>query len=235
MSEPTVTTTIEDGVAVIRLDDGKANALGHQAIDAIMEGLDQAEQGARAVALIGREGKLSAGFDLATMTAGLDAALPLLQKGAELTFRLLTFPQPTVIGCTGHALAMGAIVCMAGDLRIGQHGPYKIGMNEVAIGMPVPKFALELARDRLAATHFPRAIQLATVFDPEGAVAAGYLDELAPEGTSVEAAAIDAAGRLGSGLRSGAFQLTRSIMRDDLVARLRDGLAWDLTTFTVET
>ena len=234
MSDPTpVTTTIDGDVAIIRIDDGKANALGHHAIDALNEALDRAEDEAGAVVLVGREGRFSAGFDLATMTAGPEHALPLLSKGAELSFRLLTYPLPTVIACTGHALAMGAIVLMSADLRLGTAGAYKIGMNEVAIGMPVPKFAVELARDRLAPTSFVRAIQLATVFDPAGAVTAGYLDRTV-EG-DVEGAAVAAAAELATGLRTGAFRMTRAIMRDDLVARLRAGLEWDLTTFTVET
>lgn len=233
MSDPTpVTTTIDGDVAIVRIDDGKANALGHPAIDALNEALDRAEDEAGAVVLVGRDGRFSAGFDLATMTAGPDSSLPLLSKGAELSFRLLTYPLPTVIACTGHALAMGAILLMSADLRIGANGPYKVGMNEVAIGMPVPRFAVELARDRLAPTHFVRAIQLATVFDPAGAVGAGYLDRTVDD--DVEGAAVAAAAELAAGLRIGAFRLTRSIMREDLVARLRAGLEWDLTTFTVD-
>lgn len=236
MSDATgpVTFTLDGEVAVIRLDDGKANALGHETIDALNAALDRAEAEAKAVVLVGREGRFSAGFDLKTMTAGPDSSLPLLEKGAELSFRLLTFPLPHVIACTGHALAMGAILLMSADVRMGAEGPFKIGMNEVAIGMPIPKFAMELARDRLAPTHFVRAIQLATIYDPAGAVAAGYLDEVVPAGESVEEAAVAHARELGANLRSGAFQLTRHIMRDDLEQTLRAGIAWDLTTFTVE-
>jgi enoyl-CoA hydratase len=236
MSDATgpVTFTLDGEVAVIRIDDGKANALGHETLDAIGAALDRAEAEAQAVVLVGREGRFSAGFDLKTMTAGPDSMLPLLTKGAELSFRLLQFPLPTVIACTGHALAMGAILLMSADVRIGTDGPFKIGMNEVAIGMPIPKFAMELARDRLAPTHFVRAIQLATVYDPTGAVVTGYLDEVVADGAAAEAAAIDQARTLATGLRSGAFRLTRHIMRESLVQTLRHGLAWDLTTFTVE-
>lgn len=228
-----VTTTIEDGVAVIRLDDGKANALGHPAIDALHAALDTAEAEAGAAAILGRPGRFSAGFDLATMTAGPESSLPLLQAGAELAFRLLGSPQPVVLGVTGHALAMGAILLMSADVRIGAAGDFKLGMNEVAIGMPVPRFASDLAKERLSKRHLVPAIQLATVYDPEGAVDAGYLDRVVPA-DEVEAAAVTEARRLAQGLRVGAFRLTRSILRDDLVDQLRTGLAWDLTTFTVE-
>jgi len=232
--QPTsVTTTLDGNVLVIHLDDGKANALSHSALDQLNAAFDQADGQASAVALIGRPGRFSAGFDLPTMVAGPDSALPLLSKGAEFAFRMLTFPMPVVVGCTGHALAMGAIVLMATDVRIGADGPFKLGMNEVAIGMPVPKFAVDLARDRLSTRHFPAAIGMARVYDPAGAIDAGYLDAVVAA-DEVEAAAVARAHELADTLRSGAFRMTRSIMRDDLVQRLRDGLAWDLTTFDIE-
>src|SRR5262249_32642829 len=65
-----VTCTIEDGVAVLRLDDGKVNVVSHRVIELVHAGLDQALEEASAVAIVGRAGKLSAGFDLTEMTAG---------------------------------------------------------------------------------------------------------------------------------------------------------------------
>ena len=230
-----VSTHVEEQVAVIHLDDGKANALSHEVIDGLDAALTTAESddAVTAVAIVGRDGKFSAGFHLPTMTAGPDAALPLLAAGAELALRVLAFPKPVVLGVTGHALAMGAILVMAADLRIGAAGPFKLGMPEVAIGMPVPRFAAELARDRLAPGHLVRSIQLAEIYDPEGAVEAGYLDRVvAPD--QVEAEAVAAARGLGTELRIGAFRMTRSILRDDLVARMRQGLEADGATFTVE-
>jgi len=232
--QPTpVTTSLDGNVLVIHLDDGKANAISHGVLDALNAAFDRAEAECSAVALIGRPGRFSAGFDLPTMMAGPESSLPLLAKGAEFAFRLLSFPVPVVVGCTGHALAMGAIVLMATDVRIGADGPFKLGMNEVAIGMPVPRFAVDLARDRLSTRHFPSAIGMARVYDPAGAVDAGYLDQVVA-GDDVEAAAVAKAHELADTLRSGAFRMTRSIMRDDLVQHLRDDLAWDLTTFNVE-
>jgi enoyl-CoA hydratase len=229
----TVTLSLDGDVAVIRLDDGKANALGHRALDDLDAALDRAEAEALAVVVVGREGRFSAGFDLATMTAGMDSALPLLEKGAATAIRLLTFPLPVVLACTGHALAMGAIVLMSGDVRIGADGPFKVGMNEVAIGMPVPRFAVELAHERLSPRHFPSAIGLARIYDPAGAVAAGYLDRVVPA-DRVEAEAVEEAATLAATLRSGAFRMTRRIMRDDLAEALRRGIARDLEDFTVE-
>ena len=84
--------------------------------------------------------------------------------------------------CTGHALAGGALVVLTGDYRIGASGEFKIGLNEVTIGMPVPVLAMELARDRLATSELVRATLLAQIYNPEGAVRAGYLDAVVAAG-----------------------------------------------------
>lgn len=229
-----VSFEVTDGVGVIRVDDGKANALGHEAIDAIGVGLDRAEAEAGAVLLVGREGKFCAGFDLATMTGGdIDATRALLGAGAELSLRLYLHPQPVVMAATGHALALGAILLMAGDVRIGAEGPYKIGTNEVAIGLPVPRFAVALAQDRLSRRHLQQATQFAQVYDPAGAVDAGYLDRVVAL-DALEADALATASAAASGLKRGAFAATRGYMRNATAEAFRAGLVLDLQDFTVE-
>ena len=151
-----LTTTIEDGVAVLHFDDGKANVLSHAAIDAFEAALDRAADEARAVCIVGREGKLCAGFDLSVMTGEPDGARQLVSRGAALLMRLYLHPQPVVVAVTGHALAAGALLALTCDVRIGADVPAKIGLNETSIGMPLPQFAIELARDRLDA-HGVRA------------------------------------------------------------------------------
>ena len=224
-----VTATTVDAVRVVTLDDGKANALNHEVIDALRAELRAAQADNGAMVLAGRPNRFSGGFDLSIMTAGPDAAMPLLQAGAELAMDIYLSRVPVVIACTGHAVAMGAILLMAADLRIGTAGEFKLGMNEVAIGMPVPHFAMTFARDRLSSRWFTQAIQHARLFDPEGAIEAGYLDEVAPAGTVVEMATAHAQ-RLATDLRSGAFQMTRDIMREPVAKELRAGLAVDMAS-----
>ena len=222
-----VTVTTLDAVTLVTLDDGKANALNHEVIDALRQALRDAEAHGGALVIAGRPGRFSAGFDLSIMTAGPDAAMPLLQAGADLAIELYLSKVPVVLGVTGHALAMGAILLMAADVRIGTQGAFKIGMNEVAIGMPVPRFATELARDRLSKLHFVPAIQHARVYDPESAIDAGYLDAVVADGEAVDAAVANAT-ELAGYLRSGAFQLTRTIVRGPTAEVLRAGIAADM-------
>ena len=185
---------IEDGIARITLDDGKVNAMSAAMIGDIQAALDAAEK-AEAVAVIrGREGIFSAGFDLRTFDRGLDATALMLRAGARLIERLLGFPYPVLTVCTGHAYPMGAFVMLSADVRLGVAGPWRIGLNEVAIGMTLPKFAIELARHRLTPPGFAR-ITTAPMFDPEEAVRLGYLDRVVAD-DALEGAVREEATRL---------------------------------------
>jgi enoyl-CoA hydratase len=204
-------------VAVVRMDDGKANALGFDLVDGLSGALDDAAD-AKAVCIIGREGRFSAGFDLSVMRG--DGAVELMGKGATLALRLVEHPAPVVLGVTGHALAMGAVLMLTADWRVGAEGDFKLGLNEVRIGLFVPQFATDLAEARLSKRHFNEAVQLAEVYDPQGALAAGFLDEVvAPE--EVAARAIERATTWAADLDPKAFARTRQIARGELLAKLR--------------
>src|SRR6266542_6414972 len=99
-----VTTTVVDGVAVVRLDDGKANALSMGVISQLHEALDTAAGQASAVCVVGNAKALSAGFDLSVMTGGAEGMVELVRSGGEFLMRLYAHPQPTVVAVTGHAL-----------------------------------------------------------------------------------------------------------------------------------
>lgn len=227
-----VTYDLDGTVAVIRIDDEKANALSHGIITTLEADLHRARSEAQAIVLVGREGKFSAGFDLKTMQAGPREARDLLRAGAELGHSVFTAPVPVVIACTGHALAMGAILLFCADVRIGAAGAFKIGMNEVAIGMPVPRFAIELARERITPTEITAAVNLGRIYDPDAARHAGYLDEVVEAG-DVERAAIERAQALASTVHPTAFRLTREYLRGARAEAMMSGLSADIETFAI--
>ena len=169
----------QDAIAILQMDDGKVNALSQAMIDALNAALDRAAAANAAVLIAGRPGVFSAGFDRNALMAGGPAAGAMVQAGFKLAERLFTFPRPVVIACSGHALAMGAFLMLASDHRIGAQGAFRIGANEVAIGLTMPYFAIEICRQRLTPSHFQRAVMHAEIFDPEQAVAAGFLDAVA--------------------------------------------------------
>ncbi|MGY8959273.1 MAG: enoyl-CoA hydratase-related protein, partial [Alphaproteobacteria bacterium] len=118
----------------------------------------------------------------------LEKKAAMRNAGVEALLRLYLHPQPLVIACTGHAMAAGALLLLTGDHRIGADGDFKIGLNEVAIGLTLPIFGLELARDRLDPRALDAAVLGATIYDPTGAAAAGYLDQVqAPDAVLAEA------------------------------------------------
>lgn len=181
---PHVTTERIDAVLVVHLDDGKANALSFEMIQAISHALDTAEADDTigAVVLHGRPGKFSAGFDLSVMRGGdITSVITLVSDGGDLVRRLYGSSVPVVAACTGHALAAGALMLLGCDLRIGADIDCKIGLNEVAIGMVLPNWALTIAKERLSRRHIQLAVATAVISDGRGAVEAGFLDEAVAE------------------------------------------------------
>ena len=175
----TITMTTEDNVAVITIDDGKANAVSPDFLATITPLLDEAEANAGAIVIAGRPGLFSAGFDLNTMRSGDMAAIEaLIDGGGVLALRLFESPLPIVAACTGHAMAMGGFLLLASDTRIGAAGDFKLGFNETAINMVLPHFGPTFAKARLAPTYFTRSIVQGELFDPQTAVAAGLLDHV---------------------------------------------------------
>ncbi len=169
--------TEHEKYCLVQMDDGKANAISFAMLEQLNEALDRVQTAGKVLLLTGRSGKFSAGFDLSVMGQGGEPMVKLLRGGADLATRLLKFPTPVVLAVNGHALAMGGLMMMCADYRIGTAGNYKLGLNEVAIGMSMPHFGVEIARARLDPAHFQLSVNCAHLYDADGAVEAGYLDE----------------------------------------------------------
>lgn len=211
---------------MIGMDDGKANALSEAMIDGLLAALARAEQEANAAVLLGRADRFCAGFDLKIMMSGPEPAKALLRRGSDLLMKLYGAKLPLVVAATGHALAGGALVLLTGDVRIGIEGPYRIGLNEVAIGLPVPVLAMELARDRLLPTQLGAATLQAKIYAPADAARAGYLDEVvAPD--QLLARAHEEATRLAA-LPKSAYCATKTRQRGRTIAHIISTLESDI-------
>ena len=171
------TLRITDGVARITLDDGKVNAMSAEMLEDIEARLAEAAGAAEVTVLAGRPGIFSAGFDMSTFPRGHEATARMVGAGVRCIEALLAHPHPVLAVCTGHAYPMGAFLLLASDLRYGVAGDFRIGMNEVAIGITLPQFAVELARHRLAPQAYAR-VGTAVMYDPDQAIAMGYLDRV---------------------------------------------------------
>ncbi|MEP4891382.1 MAG: crotonase/enoyl-CoA hydratase family protein [Aliiglaciecola sp.] len=166
----------QESYALITIDNGKANALSPDVIEQINLCLDKAEKNQKVVVLTGKAGMFCAGFDLSVMKHSHESAVELVKMGSLLSKRLLSFPTPVIAACSGHAVAKGAFLLLSTDYRIGIDGDFKIGLNEVAIGMTMHQVGIELARNRLTPRYFNRSVINAEIFNPGQALEAGFLD-----------------------------------------------------------
>jgi len=214
--------------AAIVMDDGKANVMSLAMLNALHAAFDRAEKD-RAVPVLKARGKhFSAGFDLNVFARGSAEDQYLMVKaGAELALKILSFPLPVVVACQGNAFPMGAFLIMSSDHRIAAEGDYRIGMNEVAIGLTVPRFAIEVARQRLTPAYFSRVVMTAEMFGPAEAVTAGFFDRVVPA-EQLEKAAEETALAL-SGLNMAAHAATKARARGAVIKLIRQVIDEDIT------
>ena len=218
--------SLQDKVATIRIDDGKRNALSPEVLREIYHAFDQAEPDAAAVILTGREAVFSAGFHLKVMQRGGMNALRMLRLGYSLTARVMSYPHPVIVACSGHSLAMGVFLMLSADYVIGSRGDFKIAANEVAIGMTMPRVAAATLRNRLHPAAFQRAVTLSEFFDPESALQAGFFDELVePEELMSRAAAL---ANTSLQLDSHAHTVSKRRIRKKLIRDIRRSVPLDL-------
>lgn len=214
-----VSYSLADDIATLTMDDGKANAMAPAMSAALNAGLDRASGEAKAVVIRGREGVMCGGFDLKIIRGNDDAAKAgMREAGMALLKRLYLSPQPIIFAVTGHSVAMGALLLLAGDFRVGRSGDFRIGLNETGIGLSLPITGLELARDRLAPMVFQRATINAELFSPDTAVSAGYLDQVA-DTAGFDAAVSEVAQTLAA-LDATAFAETKRRVRQPTLERI---------------
>lgn len=218
---------LNDKIATITLKNGKVNAISHQVITEINSALDQAEAASAAVILTSQRGIFSAGYDLKTMKESSDSAVALVTAGSTLTRRMLSFPFPIIGACTGHAIAKGAFLLLSCDYRIGCAGAFKLGLNEVAIGMTMHQAGLELARNRVPINYLTRSVINAELFDPETAVLAGFLDTVVESDQLMDTAKAAATQLLT--LNMTAHHGTKLRERKEILSALDDAIKVDST------
>ncbi len=215
-------------IGTIAMDDGKLNIMSVNMLQALHGAFDKAERDKSVVVLIARGKAFSAGFDLKVLSDGTATEMhSMLNLGAELAYRLLSFPTPVVAACNGHALPMGAFLLMSSDVRIAAQGNYGIGMNEVAISLTVPRFGVEVARQRLTPAYFNRAITTGQMFDPAEAAIAGFVDWVVPQ-DKLEAGAVEVAERL-SKINLDSHAASKLRAREPALKAIRAAIDQDIT------
>jgi enoyl-CoA hydratase len=223
-----VTYKSEENYAIITFKNGKVNAISHEVIDGLNAGLNKAEKENKVVILTGQNGFFSAGFDLKVMTKSPESAKELVTKGSKLSLRMLSFSQPIIIACSGHAIAKGAFLLLSADYRIGVDGAFKIGLNEVQIGMTMHNAGIVIAKARLTEVYLNRSVNNAEIYNVKQAINAGFLDVIVSENllilTAVKAAELFAK------LNKKAHAVTKLKVRKQHLIDLENAIESDLNS-----
>ncbi len=171
------TCKLEDGIAVITMNDGKANALGFEMLEALNSCFDEAESKADVILLTAEGRAMSAGFNLKVMQNEPERAGEMVVLGGKLLTRMFACPKPLLIASPGHGIAAGGLLMLTADYRIGAEGEAMYGLNESAIGMVLPDFGYDLAQFKLNNKYLDMCFVGAQLVDSQTAVKAGFLDE----------------------------------------------------------
>ena len=213
-----------DGLAVVHLTCGKANALNPRSLAAVERALDEATGGrARGIVLTGYERFFSAGLDLVTLYAlERDAMDGFMAWFDAVMLRVFAFPRPVVAALGGHAVAGGAVLALACDARVMGAGAGRFGLNEIRLGVPFPASALEIVRYAVPARSVEAALYDGELVDPRAALGRGLVTEVV-DGDVVEAAC-QTCDRLAAA-PAAAFEAIKAALKGPAVERARATLA----------
>ena len=223
MTDQLATLTTEGDVSIITLDDGKANVFSSAMSSTINQLLDEVPNDKGALLITGRQGLLSGGFDLKTMTGGeAKDIIEMTVNGFKLLARIYGFSRPVVVASSGHAIALGAFLLCCADYRVGAKGKYLVQANEHRNDMSIPIPILEISKSRISKRHWHRAILNAEAYPIDQSVEAGYLDEVVDEGDLMKRA-MEVATDLAT-LGHPHYQMTKDLDQKDILERINAGI-----------
>ena len=208
----------EHDITEIRLNRPPVNALDTALLVALREAFEQAAaNGQRGLVLSGAQGLFSAGVDIPALLAlDRDGVRRFWQEFFTLCSTLARLPIPVVAAITGHSPAGGAVLALFCDYRVMAQGPYRIGLNEVQVGLIVPDSIQHALRRVVGTYRAERLLVSGAMIESDAALACGFVDEL----TVAEQVTTRALHWLGEllALPSQAMLATRALARADLVA-----------------
>ena len=223
MTDQLATLTTEGDVSIITLDDGKANVFSSSMSLTINTLLDEVPNDKGALLITGRQGLLSGGFDLKTMTGGeAKDIIEMTVNGFKLLARIYGFSRPVVVASSGHAIALGAFLLCCADYRVGAKGKYLVQANEHRNNMSIPTPILEISKSRISKRHWHRAILNAEAYPIDQSVEAGYLDEVVDEEDLMKRA-MEVATDLAT-LGHPHYQMTKDLDQKDILKKINAGI-----------
>jgi 3,2-trans-enoyl-CoA isomerase len=170
----------DDDIVEISLARPPVNALNTELVRMLRDTVAQAPaNGARGIVLSGAQGMFSAGVDVvALLKLDREGVRAYWKEFFALCAALARSPVPIVAAVTGHSPAGGAVLALFSDYRVMAHGPYRIGLNEVQVGLSVPDSIQFALRRVIGSYRAERLLVSGTMLDAEQALAVGFVDEL---------------------------------------------------------
>jgi len=214
---------VEDrnGVAVLRMKHGKANALDVEFCRGLVEEFGRLQTApARSVVLTGQGRIFSAGVDLLRITEeGPEYIRRFLEGLHDFCETIFAFPKPVVAAINGHAVAGGFILACMADRRIMARGGGRVGLPELLVGLPFPPGPMEILRFALPPRHLAPMIYSGATFEPGPALDRGLIDEVR-DPDELLGGAVAAAKALGD-VGHHTFRLTKAQIRQSALERMR--------------
>jgi len=209
-----------DGIAILRMADGKANTMTTESCAALTVRLEELAAGAaRAVVLTGERRMFSAGVDLLRLSdGGADYVQQFLPALGTMLGAAFSFPKPLVAAINGHAIAGGCVLACAADRRLMAADAGRIGITELLVGVPFPPIAMEIMRAAVVPQYLAEAVLSGTTYAPADAMQRGMVDEVVAAADLIDSA-VAAAARLAA-LPPAAFALTKRQLHQPALDRL---------------
>ena len=170
-----------NGIRELRLNRPPVNALNPELVRALREAVETApREGANALVISGSPGIFSAGLDVPfLLTLDRDGMRAFWSEFLGACASLARSPIPIVAAITGHSPAGGAVLALFCDFRVMAHGAYRIGLNEVQVGLTVPRVIQSALSRLVGAYRAERMLICGAMLESEAARATGFVDELA--------------------------------------------------------
>jgi enoyl-CoA hydratase len=206
---------IDQGIARITMDDGKANAMDFAFFEEMEAALDRVEgDGAKMLIITGRSGFFSGGLNIKLMPSLSPTELNRLAESlARTILRVFAFPLPTIAACSGHAVAGGAMLSFSCDGRFVVDGPFRIQMNEILVGIPFPSWMLLIGRSAVPVRYLADTFLHARSYSPTEAVDCGLFHGLIKEEDPVTYAKVQ--GQQLNNLNLSAYKTSKKRLREE--------------------
>ena len=222
----------EAGIATIRLDRPKMNALNGQVQDEI--GAAAAEAGAdpatRAVILYGGEKIFAAGADVKEMSEASPDRIMGLAAGIQAAFKAVArIPKPVVAAITGYALGGGLELALCADFRVLGEGA-QVGQPEILLGIIPGAGGTQRLPRLIGVSKAKDLVYTGRFVDAAEALAIGLADLVVPD-ADVYRAARELAARYVAGPPL-ALRAAKQAIDAGLNVDLEDGLEIERLHFT---